>query len=150
MAWVALRGELESGENYLDQAEGLFEDESYDLAIVAAEIHLESQAKMLIEAAVKRDAPSFEEVFFEHPNNFKLRHSAGQKMIRRFLGLSLTQLPEWQDLRAHHARRDEVVHRGMVFGEEEASKSIEVVRKIWLQLADAARQTEEGVEPGDS
>jgi hypothetical protein len=144
VAWVALQGELESGENYLDQAEDLFEGERYGLAIVSAEIHLESQAKTMIEMAVKREAPSWEEVRLQHPNNVKLRHPAGQKMIQRFLGINVTQLPEWQDFRAHLGRRNEVVHGGKEFGEAEASKSIEVVRKIWLQLADAARQAEEG------
>lgn len=149
MAWVALQGDLESGENYLDQAEDLFEGEKYGLAIVSAEIHLESQAKTMIERAVKRDAPSLQEVLLQHPNNVKLRHPAGQKMIQRFLGVNVAQLPEWQDFRAHLGRRNEVVHGGKDFGESEATRSIEVARKIWLQLVDAARQAEEGSGPKD-
>jgi hypothetical protein len=151
VAWVAPQGELESGENYLDQAEELFEEEKYGLAIVSAEIHLESQAKTMIEMAVKRDAPSLEEVLLQHRNNTKLRHPAGRKMIQRFLGLKLTQLPEWEEFESHLGRRNEVAHGGKEFGEAEASKSIGVVRKIWLQLAEAARRAEEvGSRPEDS
>lgn len=154
VAWVAPQGALEDGENYLDQAEDLFEDERFSLAIVSAEIHLESQAKILIEIAVSRMASSFEEVLLQHPNNTKLQHPAGRKMIQRFLGLDVARLPEWQEYQAHLGRRHEVVHAGKSFGEAEATASIAAVRAIWLQLANAARQVEEASLPisgeGDS
>jgi len=55
--WVAPTSALHKGESFLDQAEDLLQEEQFELAIVAAEIHLESQAKTLIELAVKKDAP---------------------------------------------------------------------------------------------
>lgn len=153
IAWVAPQGALEGDENYLDQAEELFEEERYGLAITAAEIHLESQAKVMIDMAVQRTAPHFEEALLQHRNNTKLRHSAGRRMIRRFLGLEVTGLPEWEEYRAHQARREQVVHAGKTFEEQEASDSIAVVRALWLRLARAARQAEDsnvrGLDLGD-
>jgi hypothetical protein len=68
-----------------------------------------------------------EEVFLQHRNNVKLSHPAGQRMIKRFLGVDVTQLTEWQAYRAHFGRR-----------------------KIWSQLTEAASKAEEGEGPGGS
>jgi hypothetical protein len=144
IAWVAPVGVLRGGESYLDQANDLLDAEQFGLAIVAAEIHLESQAKTMIELAIKRLAPSMEEVFLQHRNNTKISHFAGQNMINRFIGVDVRQLPEWESYRAHLSRRNEVAHSGMSFGEEEAADSIAIVRSIWLCLAEAARQAESG------
>lgn len=143
VAWVAPLSALQSGESYLDQANDLAEEEQFGLAIVAAEIHLESQAKTMIELAVRRVARSMEKVFLQHRNNTQISHSAGQNMLERFIGLQVRQLPDWQTYLAHLGRRNEVVHSGMSFREEEAAESITVVRSIWLQLADAARVAED-------
>jgi|GEM_PF-3486037 len=143
VAWVSPQGQLESGENYLDQAEELFEEESFGLAIVAAEIHLEAQVKTMIEMAVRGLAPAFEEVFLQHRNNTRIHHAAGRKMLERFLDLDLTSLPEWEQYQAHLGRRNEVTHSGRYFGEEEAEQSIAVVRKMWLRITDAFRAAEE-------
>lgn len=144
VAWVAPLGALEGGESYLDQAEDLLDGEHFGLAIVSAEIHLESQAKRMIELAVRRQAPSLEDVLLvQHRYNTMISHPAGQKMIEQFIGLRLPQLPEWQRYRAHFGRRNEVVHSGKSFGREEADDSIAVVRSIWLALAAAARAAEE-------
>ncbi len=142
VAWVSPRGHLESGESYLDQAEELFEEESFSLAIVTAEIHLEAQAKTMIELAVRGMAPAFEEVLLQHRNNTRIQHAAGRKMLERFLGLNLTQMPEWESYQAHLGRRNEVTHSGKYFEEEEAEQSIAVVRKMWLLIADAFRAAE--------
>jgi hypothetical protein len=147
IAWVSPVSALQRGENYLDQANDLLDEEQFGLCIVAAEIHLESQAKTMIELAIKRVAPSMEEVFLQHRNNTQISHSAGQSMIKRFIGVNVRQLPEWQSYRAHLLRRNEVVHSGMSFGEQEATDSIATVRSIWLHLADAARQAEDGRNP---
>ena len=148
VAWVAPLGALEGGESYLDQAEDLLDGEHFGLAIVSAEIHLESQAKTMIELAVRRQAPSLEEVLLDqHRYNTMISHPAGQKMIEKFIGVKVTQFPEWQAYRAHFARRNEVVHSGKSFAHEEAQQSISVVRSMWLRLADAARVAEESGRP---
>lgn len=142
VAWVAPQGQLESGENYLDQAEELCDEENYGLAIVAAEIHLDAQVKTMIEMAVRRMAHSFEEVLLQHPNNVRLQHPAGRKTLERFLGIKVSALPEWDEYKAHLGRRNEVAHSGREFGEEEAGRSIAVVRKIWLHVLNAFRASE--------
>ena len=147
VAWVAPKGALEDGENYLDQAEDLLEGEQFGLAIVSAEIHLESQAKTMIEMAVNRHASQFREVLLQHSNNTKIQYSAARKMVERFLGIQLTRLPEWEEYKAHLGRRNEVVHSGKSFDEDQAKASIAVVRALWLQLAAAAKQVEKvGIE----
>lgn len=146
VAWVAPRISVDDGESYLDQAEDLFEAERYSLAIAAAEIHIESQTRKMIELAVARFAPSFSQVLLQHRNNTKLRHIAGRKMIERFLGLRVVDLSQWTDYKAHVVRRDQVVHAGMSFEEAEASDSLRTVREIWLEIAAAALRAE-GVEP---
>jgi hypothetical protein len=143
VAWVSPQGQMEGGENFLDQAENLLEGENFSLAIVAAEIHLDAQVKTMIELAVKGMAPDFEEVLLQHPNNLRIHHFAGRKMVERFLGLSLTHLPEWEEYRAHLSRRNEAAHSGRRFEEEEAKQSIAVVRKTWLRIADAFRAAEQ-------
>jgi hypothetical protein len=148
VAWVAPLGALEGGESYLDQAEDLIDGEHFGLAIVSAEVHLESQAKTMIELAVRRQAPSLEEVLLDqHRYNTMISHPAGQKMIEKFLGVKVTQFAEWEPYRAHLGRRNEVVHSGKSFGREEAADSVAAVRAIWLRLAAGARAAEETDRP---
>jgi hypothetical protein len=142
VAWVAPQTSVDDGQSYLDQAEDLLDAEQYGLAIASAEIHIESQTRTMVELAVARAAPSFREVLLQHRNNTKLRHPAGRRMIARFLGLRVVDLPQWEQYTAHLARRDQVVHAGKSFGEPEASASLQTVRAIWLEIAAAALQAE--------
>ena len=96
----------------------------------------------MIEMAVRGMAPAFDDVLLQHRNNTRIHHAAGRRMLERFLGLNLTQLPEWEDYQAHLGRRNEVAHSGKYFEEDEAEQSIAVVRKMWLHIADAFRAAE--------
>jgi hypothetical protein len=143
VSWVSLLGQTEDGESYLDQAEELCEEEKYSLAIVAVEIHLEAYVKVALERAIRRMAPSFEEVLLQHRNNLRLQHPAGRRTVERFLGVSATALPEWEAYQAHLGRRNAVTHTGKSFQEKEAMESLAAVRRMWLRLAEAAKRGEE-------
>jgi hypothetical protein len=146
VAWIAPLNSDQSGKSYLDQAEDLVIEKQFGLAIVAAEIHLESQTRKIIELAVRRSAPTLESVLLQHRNNVRMSHPAGRNMIERFLDLAVTKLPEWEAYLAHLGRRNAVVHSGRSFEEPEAADSVGVVRKIWLRLTEAARQVEKHAE----
>lgn len=138
VAWVALSADFESGEHFLDQAIDLAENEQFSMAIVAAEIFLESQIMQMTELALRRGSPGAKS---QTPNLHRSTEQADT--IKRLLDLDVMQLPEWEEYRAHRVRRNEIAHRGRSFGEDEALSSIRTVRAIWLELTSAARRSEE-------
>ena len=143
VAWVTPVRDTEVGSNFLDEAEDLIEAEQFQMAVVAADIHLKVQVKAMIETAVNRAAPAFAEVLLQHRSNTNINRPEGQAMIRRFLDADVTRFEEWQAFRAHSGRRNAVVHEGQAIDESEATDSLAAVRMLWLRLSQAWRVLED-------
>jgi hypothetical protein len=142
VAWVTPVRDTEIGSNFLDEAKDLIESEQFQMAVVAADIHLEVQAKAMIERAVDRMAPAFADVLLQHRASTNINRPEGQAMIKRFLSIDLTSLKEWQAFKAHAGRRNAIVHEGLSIDEAEAAASISAVHDLWLRLGEVWRTME--------
>jgi hypothetical protein len=151
VAWVTpLKDDDASSVRFLEKAEWHMDDEDEaDMVVVAAQIHLEIQVRTLIEQAAEKDGPEWTRVLMNRRGLGNLNDRQVQDLLRALLGINITEVPEWQDYKAHNVRRNAIVHRGQNVEQAEAEASVAVVRALCIHMADAALR--KGVEaPGES
>jgi hypothetical protein len=143
VAWVApLLEDEASSHRFLDEAKSLLQSEQFEMAVVAAHIHFELQVRTLLRNAADRAQERWAQRFVDTRGVATLGTDQSLATVQLLLGEDVTQAPEWPAFRAHLTRRNAVVHEGQVVGRPEAAASIEVVRELWIRLANAARKTE--------
>lgn len=142
IAWVTpLTDENSSSVRFLEKAEELLEDEDEsDLAVVAAQIHLEIQVRTLIEHAAEDDGPAWVGVLMQTRGLGNLNNKQVQGLIQALLGFDVTSAPEWQNYKRHNVRRNAIVHEGQDVEPEEALESVTTIKELCRRMADAALQ----------
>jgi hypothetical protein len=142
VVWVApLGAEMENSHRFLEQAKELFGSEQFDLAIVAAQIHFETQLRLLLERAATRANIRWATQLLKYQRVATLSNDVSKASVHLLLGLDVTQSPHWADFVAHLKRRNAVVHEGHAMGSKEAAASIRVVQALWSVLAEAERSS---------
>lgn len=145
VAWVAPLEESDvSSQRFLDQAKDLFDDESFDLAVVAAQVHFELQVRTLLRRAAERTSGRWAERLMRQRGYATLTTDFSKAALEVLLGVDPTQTPEWPEYAAHVTRRNGIVHEGQAVGRMEAGRSIAAVEKLWARLTVVARQAEAG------
>jgi hypothetical protein len=144
VAWVApLRKDDPDSHRFLEQAKELFDEERYDLAVVAAQVHLELQIRTLLERVAERGAPGWAKRLVKlRPWAALGRSDPAKGVVEALLGIDPSDTPEWPEIAAHFQRRHGVVHEGQQIERGDAFRSIAAVQSFWARLADAARQAE--------
>lgn len=137
IVWVAPFDEHGPDDGFLSQAEE-FQESNPELAVVAAQIHLESQVRlMLLRAAQASVGDELAEILVAQRGFANLNNQATRKMVRKLIGVDVTAVPaDWQQFRAHSARRNAIVHRGTRVTPAQAKDSIAAVRSIWRRMTD--------------
>jgi hypothetical protein len=97
VAWVTpLTNDNSSSVRFLEKAEELLDDEDeLDMAVVAAQIHLEIQVRTLIERAAEGDGPEWLGVLTNTRGLGNLNSRQTQDLIHALLGFDVTQSPDW-------------------------------------------------------
>lgn len=140
VAWaVPLRDEEESSARFLDEARDLIDEEQFELAVVAAQIHLEVQVKTMLEVAAETDGPGWLEVLLNTKGIASLGNRQTRVLIRELLGIEIGTVDEWSGLQEHLARRNAIVHDGQAVKEKEAAESVAVVEAMVRHLSKASR-----------
>jgi hypothetical protein len=141
VAWVNLLTDDEaSSVRFLDKAEELLEDEDeQDMAVVAAQIHLEVQIRTILSNAVEHSGPDWADVLLKTRGLGNLNNKQTQALIKALLGINVKQMPEWEAYKRHNVLRNAIVHEGQDAEEEEAKSSVATVRAICIRLANAAQ-----------
>ena len=140
VVWLAPIGEDDASSRFLDQARDLISEESYGLAVVAAQIHFEVQLRALLIEAAGEDPPRWAKRLLAERTVAELRRDSSLAAVELLLGVDVTQLPEWPAFRNHLERRNDVAHRGQAVEKEHAEASLRVVKGLWVNLAEAARE----------
>jgi hypothetical protein len=140
VAWVSpLTDDEASSVRFLDKAEELLEDEDeQDMAVVAAQIHLEVQIRAILSSAAERSDPDQADVLRKAWGLGNLNNKETQALIKALLGIDVKQIPEWEAYKRHNVLRNAIVHEGQDAEEEEARSSVTTVRAICIRLAKAA------------
>lgn len=142
VVWVApmLPALTRSSNRFLEQARSLLDDEeALDLAVVAAQIHLEIQVKILIERAVADDPSRLKGAIVDQRHTWAPQDRLVSAILEALFGVRVTEYPRWEDYRAHLTRRNDVAHRGQEVDRAAAEESIAVIEGFWLWLNDLAK-----------
>jgi hypothetical protein len=128
---------------FLEKAEELLDDEDEaDMAVVAAQIHLEVQVRALIEHAAEGDGPDWIDVLMQTRGLGNLNNKQIQELIQALLRFDVTSAPEWKNYKRHNVRRNAIVHEGQDVEPNEAVESVETIRDLCQRMAEAALQGE--------
>jgi hypothetical protein len=142
IVWVAplVDDDNASSVRFLERAEDLLEDEdTLDMAVIAAQIHLEVQVRVLLAQAVRKDGPEWAELLTNSRGLGNLNSKLTQQLVSRLLGLEVNQMPEWPAYKKHIVTRNSIVHEGQAVELEQARASVKTAREIGIRLTDAAR-----------
>jgi hypothetical protein len=130
---------VSSSHRFLEHARTLFESEDgYDLAVVAAQIHLEIQVKILVEQATASDASRLKGALVGQRHTWAPHDRWMRAILEALFGVRVTDYPRWGDYDAHLTRRNDVIHSGQDVDEDAARESIELVEHFWLWLNEVA------------
>ncbi len=141
IAWVApVPRDTSKRRDFLEDSKSLLANDYAAMAVVAAQTHLEQQVVALLEAAMPLDVPPWLRRFPETRGAGNLGRLFTQEVVQVLWGIKVTELPEWNDLMAHAARRNAVVHEGVDILETDAEASIRVVEAVWARLTAAVRE----------
>lgn len=140
--WVApLLASTRSSHRFIEMARSLAEDEqTADLAVVAAQIHLELHVKALISRAVAQDVSPLRHVLVEDDGHtWGPQHPMVKALLKGLFGVEAAKhYPRWRDYTDHIKRRNAISHRGQTVGVADAEASIAVVDDLWMWLNAAA------------
>jgi HEPN domain-containing protein len=126
-----------SSHRFIEMARTLVEDEAtVDLAVVAAQIHLELHVKALITSAVADDVSPLRRVLVDDDGHtWRPHHATAKALLKALFGLDPARdYPRWQDYMDHLKRRNAVSHRGQAVSMADAEASIAVIDDLWLWL----------------
>lgn len=124
-----------SSHRFREYARDLVESEDgYDLAVVAAQIHLELQVKILIERIAESDPSPLVGAVVGQRHTWAPHDRWIRAILRALLGAPVTSYPRWRAYEAHVARRNDIAHRGQEVDLIAAQESIDVAEDLWLWL----------------
>ncbi len=139
--WVVpLQDAEKSSMRHLRRAKELFDEDDFDMAVVAAQIHLEVQTTTLVQHALRSDPSPLVSVFATGRRGWAPHDPIARRVLDAVLGIRITDFPRWNEYQAHVARRNDVIHAGLPVDAESAKDSLEVTSELWLWLNAAAQR----------
>ena len=130
-----------SSRRFIDMARDLVEiEDTADLAVVAAQIHIELHVKALITNAVKDDESPLRNVLVnDDGRTWGPQNPTTRALVKALFNVDPARdYGRWQEYQDHVKRRNDIAHRGQSVSVEDAEASIAVVDDLWLWLGKAA------------
>ena len=130
------------GHRFIEMARTLVEDEeTVDLAAVAAQIHLELHVKALITSAVVDDVSPLRRVLIEDDGDtWRPHHSMARALLKALFSVEpATEYARGQEYQDHVKRRNAITHRSQTVSLDDGAGLIAVVDDLWLWLTAAGR-----------
>jgi hypothetical protein len=148
VVWIApLADDSQSSHRFLAAAEELVESGEYDLAVIAAQIHLEAHVSTLARLAAAPQSSPLAKAAVENQRAWAPHNRSAQPLLEAMFGKRVTAFPRWADYLAHVKRRNDVAHRGQSVDIASARHSMEIVSEFWLWLNDLAASARDGAAP---
>jgi hypothetical protein len=146
VVWVAKLSDDPGADDlrFLRYANELLANEQPEMAVVAAQTHLEIQVRTLLRMTLEaKPSPVFEAISKRlrwAPDNPWL-----QPILEELYQVRMDRCGAWRAYKAHAVRRNHVVHAGQHVEVIEARESIDAVSRVWTWLSDIANSR---VRPG--
>lgn len=142
LLWVApLADTPESSYRFREQADELLDGEQYELAVVAAQIHVELHMTTLLHRFAERGGGAFAQGLLASRLEWNATQPWQRDLLEHLLGRSPAHdfnKEKWKAYKLHVERRNAIVHRGQAVDRESALDSLEAVDAFWTWLNDAA------------
>ena len=124
---------------FLSVAKQLANDENPEMAVVAAQMHLEVQVRIMVEMTMATEPSSL-----LHAIAGRLKWAPHdpwlQPILEHIYDVKLDESPAWNAYLAHITRRNHVVHRGQSIDDVAAKESIEAISAFWGWLNNVVTQ----------
>lgn len=141
VAWVAAATDgPTNGGSFLEQAQELLENETFEMAVVAAQIHFEAQVNALVRAAAERDGSALALAVVAERRSWTPQDTRARPVIDALLGIQISNFGRWKDYRAHLIRRNAVVHEAQAIAADAAAESLGVIEEFWLWINESTAQ----------
>ena len=124
------------------EAEDMYEQRRFGLAVVAAQVHCEMWIRARVEEIANASGHALVQLAPQMPRSWSLMDSFGPRIFEALTGTNPTSAPCCHSYRSHVVRRNAFVHRGIEITKEEARESIDavvaMVKFCLLYTSDAA------------
>jgi hypothetical protein len=141
VVWVAkLDDDAASSLRFLGYAEELLESEQYEMSVVAAQIHLEVQIRVLVQMAAASKSDAVLNAVQRHQRRWAPHERWLQPILEALYERKMDECAAWTAYRAHLDRRNAIVHAGQAIDVDEARASIKAVSVFWQWLNDIANE----------
>jgi hypothetical protein len=139
VVWVArLSDQQASSLRFREYARELLEGEQFEMAVVAAQIHLEVHVKALVEMVAEAAPSPLLTAVITAQRGWPPHTQGLQAILEALFDVKMAQYHGWAGYMAHVTRRNAVVHGGQEIDADSAKASIEAVSDLWLWLNAAA------------
>lgn len=140
VVWVAPVSEEGINDlRFLEQARELLHEQRWELAVVAAQIHLELQVATLVRRATGSTSASPLGRLVARQRRWAPHTEPARSLIEAVFDCDVTDFSGWEEYRKGHLqRRNDIVHRGQSVDEDSACASVDLIEEFWLWLLDAA------------
>ena len=141
VVWVARLSDDPNADSlrFLSRAKRLVEGEDPEMAVVAAQTHLEVQVRILVEMTTETEPSPVLDALAGRlkwaPHDPWLR-----PILERLYGVKMDECHAWGAYNAHVTRRNHVVHRGQPIDDTAAKESIDAVSALWEWLNDITNE----------
>jgi hypothetical protein len=117
----------------------LLHEERFEMAVVAAQIHLEVQVRVLVEMTAEASSSSLLAAVISGQRRWAPHERWLQPILEALFGTRMADCPAWADyIDTHVPRRNAVVHSGQEIDSDSAKASLDTVSAFWLWLNEAA------------
>jgi hypothetical protein len=141
VVWVARLSDDPNADSlrFLGIAKQLAEGEDPEMAVVAAQTHLEVQVRILVEMTREAEpSPVLDAIAGRlkwAPHDPWLR-----PILEHLYGVKMDDCHAWSAYNAHVTRRNHVIHRGQSIDDTGAKESIDAVSALWEWLNNIANE----------
>lgn len=109
------------------EAEDMFAERRFGLAVVAAQIHCEMWIRAKVAEAARASSEPLVKMAPGMTRNWSLMDRSARQIFEALTRLDPTSTACWPRYKTHVARRNAFVHRGVDISEKEARESIDTV-----------------------
>jgi hypothetical protein len=119
---------------HFNEAQGMFAQKRYELAVITAQIACEVEVRAVIDEAADAPEESLARIAIDGPRTYSLIDRRAQAVLKAVIGRSPTSERFWTKYKDHVRRRNNIVHSGARVTRADAAESIEVAEDFvnWL------------------
>jgi hypothetical protein len=133
-------------DRYIFEAEDMMDQRRFELAVVAAQIHVEMYTRHALDQVAKRAGTKLAEVALTLPRTWSLTDQVGATLFGALTGVMPSEAGCWEAYRTHVYRRNAVVHQGSgvteALAEASVNAAVDMVR--FIQTAASRKLSEDG------